>query len=345
VGDIEEATNIDDDTSVLVRNTATGQVELITEKRAFFPSYDQKILEVRRRVRLDDHQVVIIKDKSGQYTFRKGSDSKESSFFLEPYCELVSVNWSTGIHKDSKSLKITHFDTRPMFTWYDFDIRTKDNVELVLGITFFWQILDVPTMIHMTGDAVGDVCSHARSIIIQSVSNSTLETFLANFNQFVTKAIMNPQDIFYQKRGLIIHEVEVRSVTCKDAATQKILQEIIQETTNRLSRNQKQESENEILVKKIEGEIHAEKMNEELLAIKNKHAQTVAATTGQSESIRVKSFLDGLGALDLDTKVKIFTTMRKKEVLEELSKGSASLYFTPQDVNLSIKSREHAVDL
>jgi hypothetical protein len=52
-----------------------------------------------------------------------------------------------------------------------------------------------------------------------------------------------------------IEAIEVRSITCKEPATQRILQEIIQETTNRLNQLQKQESENEVSLKRIQGQI------------------------------------------------------------------------------------------
>jgi len=278
---------------------------------------------------------VIIKDENGKFLFKKGSD-EESSFFLRPYWELVPVNWSTGINKDKKALRITHFDCRPQFTWYDFEIRTKDNVELVLGLTFFWQITDVEKMIHITGDTVGDMCSHARSIVIQSASKVTLEAFLSNFNEFVTKVIMAPEDKFCEIRGFVIHAIEVRSISCKDPGTQKILQEIIQETTNRLSRLQKQESENETKLKHIEGEIAAEKMSQELSLLRQKNAQAEALNEGKSEALRVQSFMDGLSG-DLKEKSELFHLLRKKEILHDISKGNAHLYFTPADVNLSIK--------
>jgi bifunctional DNA-binding transcriptional regulator/antitoxin component of YhaV-PrlF toxin-antitoxin module len=75
--------------------------------------------EVRKRIRLEDHQVVVVKDENGKYIIKKGTD-KERSFFLQPYWELVAVMWSTGIHKDKKALRITHFDCRPQFTWVSF---------------------------------------------------------------------------------------------------------------------------------------------------------------------------------------------------------------------------------
>jgi len=336
VGDVKDAVNIDEDHAVLVRDNKTGQLNLITEQQVFFPSSDQKIEDVRTKIRLDDYQVVIVKDENGKFIFKKGSD-KESSFFLQPYWELLSVLWSTGINKDRKALKITHFDCRPQFTWYDFEIRTRDNVELVLGLTFFWQIIDVEKMIHMTGDAVGDLCSHSRSIIIQSASKVSLEEFLSQFNEFVLKAVMDPKDEFSSKRGYRIHEVEVRSITCKDPNTQQILQEIIQETTNRLARLQKQDSENETMIKKIEGDIAAEKMNSELSSLKQKTRQAEALAIGQAEAMRVKAFMDGVE--DVPEKGEIFNLLRKKEILTELSKGKANLYFTPSDVNLSIQSK------
>ncbi len=60
---------------------------------------------------------------------------------------------------------------------------------------------------------------------------------------------------FYRDRGMEIKSVEVRSVQCKDAATQRILQEIIQEHTNRINRLQQQESENEVSFKKLQGQV------------------------------------------------------------------------------------------
>ena len=234
-----------------MRDITSGQLELITEPQLFIPNANQEIVKVSDRIRLEDHETVIIKDREGRYQFRRGNDS-ERAFFLDPYSELVTLWWSSGLYKDSRNLAITHIDTRPKFMWYEFEVRTQDNVELVIGITFFWQIVDVEAMVHATDDAPGDVCSHARSTIIQSVSKSTLEQFLAQFNHIVHDAVLGQEDDFYTERGVKLHAIEVRSVTCKDAETQRILQDIIQETTNRLNRIQKQESENEVKIKRTE---------------------------------------------------------------------------------------------
>ncbi|MCI0530156.1 MAG: hypothetical protein L0Y56_22160, partial [Nitrospira sp.] len=212
---------------------------------------------------------------------------------------------------------------------------------LVLGITFFWQIIDVEAMIRTTDDTPGDVCSHARSLIIQSVSQVTLEKFLAAFNAIVREAVFNRDNSFYAERGVKLHAVEVRSITCKDPDTQRILQEIIQETTNRLNRLQKQESENEIRLKQVKGEIEAEKMKGQLLETRREHFRVEALMEGEAEARRVKAFLDGLGnKVSLEDKIALFNTLCKQDALEKLSKGTAQLYFTPAEVDLSIETRQ-----
>merc|ERR1712146_852076 len=70
---------------------------------------------------------------------------------------------------------------------YEFTCRTVDNVELVVDVSFYWAIIDIQKMIMCTADAPGDICTHARSKIIQSVSNKTLMEFLKDFNEIIRK--------------------------------------------------------------------------------------------------------------------------------------------------------------
>jgi len=294
---------------------------------------------VRKRIRLENHETVVIKDEHGKYAFRRGT-GEPRAFFLDPYAELVAFCWSTGIHKDERSLRVTRIDARPKFMWYEFEARTQDNVELVLGITFFWQIVDVEAMVAATDDTPGDICSHARSSIIQSISQVTLEQFLAAFNQVVRAAVVEADDLFYTERGVILHAVEVRSISCKDPDTQSILQEIIRETTDRINRLQKQASENEVKLQQIEGEIEAEEMTSQLLETRRRNVQAAARMEGDGEAVRVQAFFDGLDSgLSPADKVALFNTLRKQEAIEALSTGTARLYLTPADVDLRIETQ------
>lgn len=339
LGDIQEGVNVDEHTAVLIRNTESAQLELITTPQVFIPSATQEVVRLRQRILLEDHEAVVVKDKLGQYQIRRGTDP-ERAFFLEPYAQLVEFCWSSGVHKAKRNLTFTHLDVRPKFMSYEFEVRTQDNVELVLAITLFWQIMHIEAMIRTTDDATGDVCSHARSSIIQAVSQTTLERFLSSFNDLVREAVLNPNDAFYQTRGVQIHATEVRSIACKDPETQRILMEIIQETTNRLNQLQKQESSNEVQLRQLEGNIAAEQLKGQLLVLRQEHAKTEATTQGEAEAIRVKAFLDGLGEqLSSEDKLFLFNLLRKQDAIAALSTGTAQLYFTPADVNLSIEAR------
>ncbi len=338
LGSIGEGVNIDEHTAVLVRDTQTGTLELITEPQVFSPEANQKIVEVRRRILLENHETVVVKDRFGDYSIKRGTDA-ERSFFLQPYEELVEFQWASGLHKDEKNLIFTHIDGRPKFMWYEFETRTQDNVELIIGLTFFWQIVDVAAMVQATDDTSGAICAHVRSLIIQSVSQVSLERFLAGFNAIVRQAVLGVDDGFYAERGVALHAVEVRSVACKDPDTQRILIEIIQETTNRLNRLQKQEGDNDVKLKEIEGEIEVERWKGQLLDLRREHEQTEALTAGEAEAIRVRAFFEGLGnGMSASEKLAIFNTLRKQDAIAALSEGSAQLYFTPADVDLSIKS-------
>ncbi len=336
--DVREGVNIDDETAVLVRSRSTGERTLITDPQVFIPNEDQIIMKVRDRIRLEDHDTIVIRDEAGRYIFRTGQDD-DRTFFLQPYEEVVQFRWSSGLYKDQRKLQITKLDSRPKFMWYEFEARTQDNVELIIGITFFWQIVDVEKMIRTTDDTPGDVCSHARSMIIQSVSKVTLEHFLSDFNGIVGRTVLDESDPFYDDRGVQLHAVEVRSVACKDPGTQQILQEIIQETTDRINRLQKQESENEVELRRIAGEIEVEEKRERLLELQREHTLSEALTQGEAEAERVRSFFTSIAdALTTDEQVAIYNVLRKNDALRTLSEGRAHLYFTPSDVNLSIES-------
>lgn len=334
-----EGINIDEHTGVLIRNTKKGSLNLITDRGVYFPNAEEEIVDIREKILLENHETVIVKEKDGNYRITSGNDA-ENSFFLLPYEELLTLYWSSGIHKERRDLHITHIDTRPKFMWYEFSVRTKDNVELIVGITFFWQILDISKMIRTTDDAPGDVCSHARSTIIQSVSKSTLDKFLDRFNEVIKSSILDSEDSFYDNRGVKIHSVEVRSITCKDIKTQTILAEIIQETTDRLNRLQKQESENEVRLNKIKGKIEAEKTKGELIRVNSENSQKAAEIEGKSEAIKVKAFFDTLDeSLSEEKKTEIFSILKKESYIEKLGQSNARMFFTPKEIDLSIESR------
>jgi len=222
---------------------------------------------------------------------------------------------------------------------YVFSCRTVDNVELEIDVTFFWEILHIRRLLRRTEDLPGDICNHARSQIINDVSQVTLEKFMSSFNTVIGKAVLEKEDPFFEQRGVVVHTVEVRSIHCKDPTTEKVLQEIIKETTDRLNRLQKQSSENEVKLYKMKGNIDGEKLNGDLLRIKYDHHRAEAIMDGEGQADRIRAFLKGLeGAVGFETQYQMWQSLRKLDGLKSLSTGAGQMYFTPSDVNLSIET-------
>jgi len=342
------AIEVDESTAVLVRNKRSGQLSLVTEKMLFVPSNDEEVLEVRQLIKLADYEACIVRDKTGKDIFYFGKNEDQRSFFLPPHSELVALKWSRGRRRERRDLKITKLDLRPMYMSFEFNCRTNDNVELVLEGSFFWEITDLQAMVKFTNDTTGDICNHARSRFIELVSKVTLQEFMLQFNKIAEKVHSNDSSNFYDQRGVKIHSLEVTGYRCAESSTALILEEIIQETTNRMNRLQQQESENEIQLKQIRGDIEEEKARAELLQIQTDNSNARSKMEGLAEAERVKSFLVDLSRsfpeMDETTKISLWNTLRKEDALKAVSSGNAKLYFTPRDANLSIETHDHSTD-
>jgi len=228
---------------------------------------------------------------------------------------------------------------------FEFNCRTSDNVELVLEGSFFWEIVDLPGMLRFTNDTTGDICNHARSRFIELVSKRTLVQFMGEFNDIAEQVHMNDESGFYKQRGVKIHSLEVTGYHCADKRTASVLQDIIQETTNRINRLQQQESENEVQLREIHGDIEEEKARSELLEIQAQNTSARAEMDGQAEAQRVRSFLESLSvafpSMEIEKTIALWQTLRKEDALRTLSQGNAQLYFTPADANISIEKHTH----
>lgn len=299
-------------------------------------------MEVRKLIKLADYEACIIRDKTGKDSFYFGKNENERSFFLPPHSQLVELLWSRGRRREYRDLIITKLDLRPMYMSFEFNVRTNDNVELVLEGSFFWEVTDLKSMLKFTSDTTGDVCNHTRSRFIELVSKVTLREFMTKFNLIAEEAHKGDSSGFYEQRGVKIHSLEVTSYKCAEKSTALILEQIIQETTNRMNKLQQQESENEVNMKEIQGSIEEERARSDLIKIQTDNSNARARMDGLAEAQKVKSFLEEVFPdMDISAKIQLWQTLRKQDALHSISRGKANLYFTPNDVNLSIENHEH----
>eukprot|EP01059_Diplonema_ambulator_P002145 TRINITY_DN1177_c0_g1_i1.p1 TRINITY_DN1177_c0_g1~~TRINITY_DN1177_c0_g1_i1.p1 ORF type:complete len:691 (+),score=241.81 TRINITY_DN1177_c0_g1_i1:78-2150(+) len=349
-----EAINIDAHNAVLIRNTDTGVLELVTEHGLFFPSALQEVVEVQQKIVLDKYQTVVCRDKQGTFYYAKGDTDLPDSergpgpdFFLPPYHSFVKQSWSTDLRKEHKTSELVwRFDSRPSYMNYKFECRTLDNVTLIVDVTFFWAIIDVRAMLENTTDAPGDACTHARSMIIQKISQMKLMSFLSNFNEIIKSACLD--DAFYLQRGIDMKSVEVLKFECENKETNEILQDIIKETCDRMRFKERQKGENEVALEKLMGEIEEERKRQQLIEVKKSHLKVEAKIEGEAKGARIGEFLSYLATSNIDNRclgidqALALYDLRERyanqlEVNAAVADGNSQLYMQPADINLDLK--------
>lgn len=344
-GGVKKAVEIDGEHAVLVRDKCSGQLRLVTEKQLFVPGPNDTIEKIQELIKLAEHEAMILKDIDGNFQYYYGSDAKRSpdqprAFFLPPYSEIVPIWWSRGPRRERKDVSFERFDCRPHFMKFEFNCRTSDNVELVLEGILFWELIDLPSMWRHTGDTSGDMVYHIRSKFILAVAQVTLKLFMETLHT-ISQNILEEDVEFYATRGIKVHSLEVTRYQCADKSTSEILEQIIQETTNRMNRLSQAESENEVSLFRTQGQVEQSRVNNDLLAIQREQTRADAKVAGHAECEQVSTFLKGLEAEvpSLEDRIKLWQTLRKTDALSVVAKSGASLYFTPNDVDLSIETR------
>ena len=53
---------------------------------------------------------------------------------LPPHWEQVTLTWSRGRRRERRDLQISVFDMRAQYMSFEFNCRTRDNVEMVLEV-------------------------------------------------------------------------------------------------------------------------------------------------------------------------------------------------------------------
>jgi regulator of protease activity HflC (stomatin/prohibitin superfamily) len=349
----QQAAFVTTESAVLVLTRTTGQQRLEKAPGVFIPAPYERVLKVRRKIHVLPHEAVVVRAANGAITVRSGTSSGGSNaFFLEPYTEVVEMNWSSynrpGAEEPVPRLPVTNIDLRSQKMFFNYEVRTGDNVKLRLEGTIFWQVKDVAALISMTSDPSGDVSQHARSALIQGVSKVPLSRFMSDFNNITTEAFRTQaSDGFYAERGVELQSMELTRFDCVDEETAAVLQQIIQETTNRINELQKADSENEVRSAHLQADIALEKQRTELIRTRAENSRLEAEMAGQADGTKlVKSaatFIDGLNASlpSVDARVELYrlheTTKGRNTDTQNLAAGNAKLFLTPQDLNLKLQ--------
>merc|ERR550537_303338 len=139
--------------------------------------------------------------------------------------------------------------------------------------------------------------------------------------------------------------MEVTQYDCVDEETAATLQQIIEETTNRINRLQAQRSQNDVKAAKLKADIELEVQRTQLILTQAKNqrlrAEKAGEATGAEMASSATSFLDGLNVSmpNIDDRVSLYKLHKYLESQNlktaHMSQGNGKLFLTPEDLSMN----------
>eukprot|EP00755_Sulcionema_specki_P022788 Sspe_Gene.77351::Locus_48322_Transcript_1_1_Confidence_1.000_Length_2516::g.77351::m.77351 len=325
LGEVQRAVLVDEHHAVLVRNTDSGGLELVTRPGPFFPGPYQEVVEVQEKIVLEKSEVVVCKDPSGGLYYAAGNPELPSTvqgpgpaFFLPPYHEVVHLPW-----EGAEGGTIWKLDLRPRTHTFSIECRTVDNVPLHLDVAFTWHITDVPRLVEGTSNAPRDIGIHVRTSIQREVAKTKLVDFLATCKVVVQSAALG--DGFYSGRGIGVLLIDVLTAKCSSDGLRSSLEEVAHEACTLAKAREKQQGENELALQSIAGEIQIETKRNTLIEVKKSHLCTEALIEGEAEGIRIEAFLSCVGhVVGCEAALRVFRTMQEQQARVGVVRAAAS---------------------
>mmetsp|Transcript_156593 Transcript_156593/g.502666 ORF Transcript_156593/g.502666 Transcript_156593/m.502666 type:complete len:823 (-) Transcript_156593:364-2832(-) len=242
---------------------------------------------------------------------------------------------------------VTAIDTRMQRSFYKFEVRSKDNVKLLLEGTVYWAIKDARRAVNGTADPEGDVWFRARSTLIGAISAVNVNDFMQRLNTIIEDAFNAEKgDTFYSDRGIELINLDVLSYTPMDSRTIKSLNTLIKTKTERMVALGKQRTENEVRALKIDGDVRLAANKTQLIeaqALNDKlEAETRGATEGGRKATTINEFLNGVKYIFPDTakRVKLYREHIIRNALaiqtQHLFTGKAKVFLKPKGQNLTL---------
>mmetsp|Transcript_21809 Transcript_21809/g.74986 ORF Transcript_21809/g.74986 Transcript_21809/m.74986 type:complete len:523 (-) Transcript_21809:218-1786(-) len=354
---VEQAIFIDRDQAPVVLNKADGSKRLHTTSGIFFPAPYEHIVELRELIRLLPHEIMVVRNSAGRYVIKSGRGADGTgagiAFFLGPFDTVVEMEVSRfsepleGQNQVVSKEMVSRFDMRVRKTFFQYDVRTSDNVALRVEGAIFWRITDVAKILSMTEDPVGDVAYKCRNALISAVGQVDLETFMGTFEGLIARAFSaQAADSFYPERGVEVQSLEVTKYACSDDETARTLNALIEETVFRLNQVMAQRSQNDVSAARLMSDIWLATQKTDLIQTRATNERLVAAQQGADEGIQLAksltTFFDRLNTSlpDLDSRTDVYRLHKKVENHNERTKaigsGKATLFLQPSDLNINL---------
>ena len=301
---------------------ATGEVVLMEEPMFYMPDIGEKVIDAVKRVVLLTTDFAIIKSPNGGVHVKSGTDDAQRSFVLAPFEQLVSFSFGSFGKK-------TVLSTLPTFLPHKFNVRTSDNVVMLLDMRVNFRVCNIPLFSANPIEFYGGIQNHVQNNLLDKFAQCTLSQFMSSFGT-ISESEVQPVNEYFQTFGIEVSALQIMNYTCDNQVTQDLLwQDIhttvkqqselrarqtdvyIQEQVNEVQRKQKdlevalvnrdneirmefKRAENSLRVREMEIEIQEEEKRSELLEIKRGNDLSEAEFEGRAKGAEFREFLGGI---------------------------------------------------
>jgi hypothetical protein len=345
---------------------ANGLVVLLNVPQFYMLEVGEKVLETPERTVLLMTQFCILKSPDGKIFVMSGRDPESRSFHIQPYCRFVT--WMC----DGERKHI--LSTLPSFLSHSFEVFTRDNVNMKLGIRINYEIKNVDTFAANPIEFFSYLRNHAQNVLLDRFAGHTLREFMASEGG-LAKSSVTDCNKYFMSFGIAVLDIQILEYVCTNPQTQKLLttdihtnvtknNELkamindidIQEQANKVEMKrkdlevdmivkdndvalQKKELENNIRLKEMIIEIAEEHKRRILLEVKRENDLVEAEFEGRAKGHELKEFLLGVDPeLSADQKIAIWKKQCEQLQTEHLYKKVDGVALYPSDVGVQMYS-------
>lgn len=242
---------------------------------------------------------------------------------------------------------VTYLDKRMQRSFYNFEVRSQDNVKLLIQGTVYWQIVEPRRTFNGTADPEGDVWLRARSALIGVVSSLTWNDFMTAFNRVIENAYQTERlDSFYSDRGIALLGMDLLHYAPTDARTIASLNSLVKANTARILALARQRTKSEIRAMQITANLAMEANKTVFIQAKALNdridAETRGATEGGRKATQANAYLNGIATdfPDVADRVTLYKEHMIRSALNLQTKtlfaGSARIFLKPQGQNMTL---------
>lgn len=155
---------------------------------------------------------------------------------------------------------------------------------------------------------------------------------------------MQGADSFYAERGVEIESMDITRYECADSGTALLLQQIVEQTTQRIKNLQVQETASAVQASSLAAEILWERQRTDLVHSRAENTLMEAEADGDAEGLQravfAKTFIRGLEASvpSIEQRLDLYKHHLRLEsqnnMTKSLASGSLKLFLTPEDVGI-----------